>query len=69
MKKKQRLTLIVVALVLFSIFFSNVKVLAVADSYAGTEEEEEVYTIEDVIFNNIPIFDINFFQIKQEDFQ
>lgn len=64
MKKKQRLTLIVVALVLFSIFFSNVKVLAVADSYAGTEEEEEVYTIEDVIFNNIPIFDINFFSDK-----
>ena len=47
---------ILICIFVFAIFFSNIPVHA-----AETDDGVEHYTIEDIIFNRVPLLDINFF--------
>ena len=47
---------ILICIFVFAIFFSNIPV------HAGkTDDRVEHYTIQDIIFNTVPLLDINFF--------
>lgn len=50
----KKIAIIIIIMSFFTILFSN-------NTFAAEDDEDHIYTIEEIIFNKVPVFDVNFF--------